>query len=80
MNLFSKVAEWVEHIIERDHTYEVTVKKGDSLWRLAEELTGDGANWQKIAAANPEKNFTEAYTLHPGDVLHIPKNCLGQAE
>ena len=30
-----------------------TVKKGDTLYKIARERYGDGKQWQKIAAANP---------------------------
>ncbi|MBP0439294.1 5'-nucleotidase C-terminal domain-containing protein [Tianweitania sediminis] len=30
-----------------------TVRRGDSLWRIAEEVYGDGAKWRVIADANP---------------------------
>jgi 5'-nucleotidase len=31
-----------------------TVKKGDSLWSIAQSHYGDGNKWKKIAAANPK--------------------------
>jgi 5'-nucleotidase / UDP-sugar diphosphatase len=33
-----------------------TVKKGESLWSIAEERYGDGNKWKRIAAANPKLN------------------------
>lgn len=71
--LISKVFEWFEKLVDGPKDVTVTVRKGDSLWTIAEELTGDGANWQRIADANPDKHFTKDYVIQPGDVLHIPK-------
>lgn len=73
MSFFGKIAEWFENIVEGPNTYTVTVKKGDSLWKIAEELTGDGRNWTKIRDANPQKDWTKDYVIQPGDVLNIPK-------
>jgi 5'-nucleotidase len=33
-----------------------TVKKGDSLWSIAQAKYGDGHKWKQIAAANPKLN------------------------
>jgi 5'-nucleotidase len=33
-----------------------TIKKGESLWSIAEDKYGDGNKWKKIAAANPKVN------------------------
>jgi 5'-nucleotidase/UDP-sugar diphosphatase len=30
-----------------------TVRKGDTLWKIAQSKYGNGNNWQKIASANP---------------------------
>lgn len=73
MSFFGKIAEWFSDLVERDDHYDVTVKKGDSLWKIAEELTGDGMNWTKIRDANPDKNWTKDYVIQPGETLHIPK-------
>lgn len=47
----------------------VTVRPGDSLWRIAHEHYGDGALWGAIAIAN---DIVEPYYLEPGMVLTIP--------
>jgi len=74
MSFFGKIAEFFTGIVEEPDCYTVTVKKGDSLWKIARELTGDGMNWKKIADANPEKNWDQDYVIQPGEVLKIPKD------
>jgi nucleoid-associated protein YgaU len=49
-----------------------TVEKGDSLWKIAAEQLGNGADYPKIIAANPERLKDEKSVIHPGDVLVIP--------
>ncbi len=53
-------------------TRTYTVEKGDSLWKIAAELLGNGADYPKIIAANPERLKDEKSVIHPGDVLVIP--------
>jgi nucleoid-associated protein YgaU len=47
-----------------------TVKKGDTLYRIAKDRYGDGKQWQKIASANPG---VSASTLRVGQTLVIPQ-------
>jgi Uncharacterized protein containing LysM domain len=46
-----------------------TVKKGDSLWKIAEKYLGSGARYTDICVANKIKSNT---TIHPGQILIIP--------
>ena len=46
-----------------------TVKKGDTLYRIAKEKYGDGKQWQKIASANP--GVTPS-SLRVGQTLVVP--------
>ncbi len=48
---------------------EYTVKRGDYLWKIAEQVYGDGYAWVKIAKANNLKNPNLIYT---GQKLTIP--------
>jgi nucleoid-associated protein YgaU len=48
----------------------VTVKAGDSLWKISREHLGTGSRWQELLAANP--NVTVATRVRPGTVLSIP--------
>jgi Tfp pilus assembly protein FimV len=50
----------------------VTVKKGDSLWNIADNLTGDGERWHELVDANPNLKLSEDYVIQPGQVLHVP--------
>jgi nucleoid-associated protein YgaU len=50
----------------------VTVHKGDSLWAIAEHVTGDGNRWKELAEANPGKFDDSAYVIQPGEELTLP--------
>ena len=49
-----------------------TVVAGDSLWRIAQNELGNGADFPKLIAANPGKLKDQNSVIHPGDVLVIP--------
>jgi LysM domain-containing protein len=79
MSFWKDIAEWVEHIFfpahddpDPDPVCEIKVRKGDSLWKLTDAFTGDGARWPELAAANPDKKFDQDYTIYPGEVLKVP--------
>ena len=46
-----------------------TVKKGDTLFRIAKDHYGDGKQWRRIAAANPGLTPT---SLKVGQILVMP--------
>ncbi len=48
-----------------------TVKKGDSLSKIAKEMYGDMKQWKKIADANKDK-IKNPDLIQPGWVLIIP--------
>ncbi|MEO5924733.1 MAG: LysM peptidoglycan-binding domain-containing protein [Bryobacteraceae bacterium] len=50
-----------------------TVKKGDSLWKIAQEHYKNGALYPQIIAANPGQLKDEKSVIHPGDVLNVPE-------
>ena len=46
-----------------------TVKKGDTLWKIASAQYGNGNQWQKIVAANPGLS---AESLKAGQTIVLP--------
>lgn len=48
-----------------------TVKSGDTLWAIAEEMYGSGAKYRKIFAANTDQ-LDNPDKIRPGQVLVIP--------
>jgi hypothetical protein len=67
--------EWFDRTADStaDH-HTVMVKKGDSLWKIAEAITGDGARWQELADANPDKTWSQDYVIQPGEELKVPRS------
>jgi N-acetylmuramoyl-L-alanine amidase len=49
--------------------------EGESLWKISEWFTGDGANYTLIRKANP----TQGLSTRKGDVILIPKRLLSAA-
>lgn len=47
-----------------------TVQKGDSLWKIAKHFYGNGAEYTKIASANP--SISNPNKIYPGQILKIP--------
>jgi LysM repeat protein len=50
-----------------------TVKKGDSLWRIAGRVYGNPFKWPRIYNANKDK-IKSANKIYPGQVLKIPQD------
>lgn len=73
MSFLHDLFYWFSSVEEHDEEcMTVIVKKGDSLWTIADHLTGDGQRWKELADANPDKTFSADYVVQPGDVLHVP--------
>ena len=56
-----------------------TVKKGDCLWSIAQQMGLGGANYAKLYDANKgvidprnQQHSMPKYTIYPGQVLTIP--------
>ncbi len=74
MSFLEQVQKWFQGIVchHGDEHATVTVKDGESLWKIAEDVTGDGKRWQEIADANPEYTWDASHTIHPGEKLKLP--------
>ena len=51
----------------------VTVHKGDSLWKIAQKKLGFGGFWGCIAKANPV--IQDANLIYTGQILAVPEAC-----
>ena len=51
----------------------VTVREGDSLWKIAQKKLGFGGFWGCIAKANPV--IQNANLIYAGQVLAVPQTC-----
>jgi nucleoid-associated protein YgaU len=76
MSVFDRLFEWFSSIGHDDDEdcVRVTVHKGDSLWSIADSITGDGERWHELADANPEQKWSQDYVVRPGQELRIPKS------
>jgi nucleoid-associated protein YgaU len=48
------------------------VQSGDSLWKIAEKLLGNGNRWKEIFEANKDK-IEDPNLIYPGQELVIPE-------
>ena len=53
-------------------TFSYTVKRGDSLWKIAEEHLGDGTRYTEIVALNQSALNGQPDFINPGLVLRLP--------
>jgi nucleoid-associated protein YgaU len=60
--------------LELPATGTVSVKSGDSLWRIAAEHFGGGAQWTCLARANPD--LQDVDRIYPGQTLRVPASCI----
>ena len=56
-----------------------TVKKGDSLWRIASEQLGSGAKWQEIYEANKD-TIKDPNLIYVDQVLEVPDSLLASIQ
>lgn len=64
----------VQDIAVTETTY--TVQKGDSLWKIAQQLYGDGNQWTVIYGQNAE-TIDNPDLIFPGQVLTMTKVSMG---
>jgi nucleoid-associated protein YgaU len=57
---------------EEQPTVDYTVRRGDSLWKIAQEKLGDGTRYTEIVALNQGLLHGQPNFIHPGLVLHLP--------
>ena len=70
LTAYSKPHDEPEKVEPEQPTYaSYVVQSGDSLWKIAKDLLGDGKRWTEIAALNKIENTI----IRPGDVLKIPQ-------
>lgn len=50
-----------------------TVRKGDSLWSIAQAQLGHATSWSCIAQANP--SILDANFIREGQILSVPSSC-----
>jgi nucleoid-associated protein YgaU len=51
----------------------ISVQPGDSLWKIAAQHFGNGADWPCLANANPDLRDVER--IYPGQTLSLPASC-----
>jgi nucleoid-associated protein YgaU len=54
--------------------HSVTVQRGDSLWKLAQENLGRGSRWRELLAANP--SIENPHKIAAGAQVYIPTRYL----
>ncbi len=59
------------HFAEAAVENKIRVGAGDSLWKLAKQHLGDGAQWTRLAAANPQ--LKDPNLIRRGDWLNLPQ-------
>lgn len=52
----------------------ITVKPGDSLWKIAETCYGDPYLWRLIFRENQREIGSDPDLIMPGTILRIPSN------
>ena len=56
-----------------------TVKSGDSLWKISEQMYGNGNDWRRIYEANKDR-IQNPDVIQPGWVLTIPAQAAPKGE
>ena len=53
--------------------YDVSVRRGESLWKIAQARLGSGVYWRCLAEANPQ--LRDADHIYPGETIRVPSTC-----
>ena len=69
---FRSVSVEPKSTAEKRQTREYTVARGDSLWRIAERLLGDGARFPELVGLNADVLDGRPDFITPGTVLRVP--------
>lgn len=56
-------------------TVDYTVRRGDSLWKIAQEQLGDPMRFREIVSLNPDGLQGHADFINPGMVLRLPSDA-----
>lgn len=67
--------EWITLPLDESASFngKVRVRKGDTLWKLAQLNFGSGLAWSCIAEANP--TVPDVNRIHTGQILKLPARC-----
>lgn len=70
--LWDKLAKVFSSLKFQDDHYECVLRNNDTLWRIANEFTGDGdAHLQELVDANPQ--VTDPDSVQAGQTIHLPR-------
>lgn len=62
-----------EDKVRKNAVRSIVVRKGDTLWRMAERAYGNGLKYPKILKANPKLKRGKIVTLKIGQIVRVPK-------
>lgn len=68
---FNSYAWARESVTSQLQTQEVTVRRGDGLWQLAERYPVEGLSTQELVDLISEQNQLEGKTLYPGQHIDV---------
>ncbi len=70
INTEYKIALEKESNIRKNAVRSITIKKGETLWSIAQRAYGNGILYKKIIEANPQSNLKQLFV---GQVIRVPK-------
>jgi LysM repeat protein len=68
-------AQGAVHATSERSTIDYTVKRGDSLWKIADRLLGDGTRFHEIVDLNTSLLGGRPDFITPGTVLKVPREA-----